>query len=185
MDISLEAALTGRRSVRAFAAEPPPREMVAEALRLAEFAPNAGNRQQIWRVVCADSATLARVGRTQTVLRAKFNAGKPLVVTEAELATAASAFYDAPVAVALFAPSRFHFAAADAYVYAQTLCLSALGLGLASCIVGGVGDAVGADIGRKWRVPEGYAPQCYVLLGAQRGPLPAVHPRKYPPVVWA
>jgi len=182
--MTLEDILLGRRSIRAFEPDPPSRELVENALRIASFAPNAGNRQQLVRVAVTDKAELERIGRAQTVLRAKFNRGEPLAATESELAAAPSAFYDAPLAVALFAPKSFFFAAADAYIHAHALCLAAHSLGLGSCIVGGVGNAVGAEMSGRWGVPATHAPQCYVLLGRPRGPIPSPHSRKYAPVLW-
>jgi nitroreductase len=96
--------------------------------------------------------------------------------------TMKNGFYGAPTVVAIFAQSNFVFNTADAFCIAENMVLQATELGIASCIISRGHETFaseeGARLMKEWGVPEGYACECFVILGYIHGEQPHSKPRK-------
>jgi nitroreductase len=62
LEMKLEDAVKGRRSIRAFLPNPVPREILTKILKLATWAPSWGNTQP-WEIVVADGAKAQELAR--------------------------------------------------------------------------------------------------------------------------
>jgi nitroreductase len=181
---TLEAIRT-RRSVRAFASQPVPREVVAELLEVSCWAPSARNRQN-WRVTVADGPLAAALGarlaeRTRARLAdtpdsgpgealppgsrdlyAQFDtAAAATGTTVRELVTVGSnALYSAPTVIVVTAPGG---GSGDADLFVTTLLLAAHAMGLGACWLGY--PLAHADLIREMLdIPEGERPAAVVAL---------------------
>jgi nitroreductase len=151
-------AISTRRSVRQFTAEPVSTEQLETLLRAAMAAPSAGN-QQPWRfVVVREAETRARLA----------------VATEY-----ASPIGRAPIAIVVLADTRENkhpgFWVQDCSAAVQNLLLAAHSIGL-----GGVWIGVHPHLAREAAVgeivdmPEGFAALCMIAVGHPAGPGPEV-----------
>lgn len=72
--MELDAAILGRRSIRAFLPDPVPREKISKIIELARWAPSWGNTQP-WEIVVADGD---KAGRLADAFVEELLAGKPI-----------------------------------------------------------------------------------------------------------
>lgn len=148
--LDLAEVIRGRRSVRRFRPEPVPRELLAELLELAGWAPSAGNRQS-WQFTAVTSPeALARMAaavreRWRGILEANRGHG---FAAEFEKYAATFSWFDRAPAVVVFsareadaiqrhmlgeAAAAAGGGATSAAMAAQTFMLAAHARGLGSC----------------------------------------------------
>ncbi len=210
---ALIAAFRARRSCRAFAEKPVPRELVRELVTLGRWAPTASNSQALDWVAYDDPPKIAEL--RDTVLsefrRLSRLASHPLlrpflqpvlgrhVVNRARRARPMierllaerdaggdPIFYHAPVVLIAHAPSGNSFGRDDAVYAAYNLMLVAERHGLGSCQIGFFQLAFdhSARLRRKVALPEGRTAQVAIALGYARHSFRRVVPRRSPNLTW-
>lgn len=186
--MELMDAIRGRRSVRKFTEVPVSRETIKKILEVADYCPNAGNRNSTRIVVITDRAVMDYIGKSHMVVIKNFNQGITALPSEGEIAASESAFHNAPAVVALFGPKNFYFSSADAYIMAQNIALAAFEQNVSTCIVGEVLNSLATEKGKQLQkemgVPEDIVPQAYITMGYCDGEYPKHPKRHYSDVVY-
>ena len=161
--MELEASLRSRRSVRAYRAEPVPRELIREVLELARWSPSWANTQ-CWNVYVVTGAALERLKEGQRQAEATGTPSQPdfrmpdrhwpeplktynqsLIDAIAATRSADQAnyfagmadFFDAPCLLVLAVDRTLvpDYACFDVGLFVQSLCLAAHAKGLGTCIL--------------------------------------------------
>ena len=149
--------------------------------------PNAGGGQRAIIVAVRNRALCEKIGRLNI---AKFNRNSPGRLLPYHQNSPASSttlsirsgFYGAPTVCAVFGPKNFLYSVADAFCCAENMALAATELGLASCLIARGEETFdnepGAALLKEWRIPDGYAARCFVLLGYHAGAYPQDKPQR-------
>lgn len=125
-----------RRSIRAYTDRPVERELIAQVLEAATYAPSASNRQW-WRLFAlTNRATIARI--TEAIIAANSRKGQ---------STRPGYVYGfgAPVVIVLTLPRDYGPAAAEAGCAAEALFLAATSLGLGTCWFSNLNGSMGDE----------------------------------------
>lgn len=144
-------ALKTRRSVRAFTAQPVPRELIEQIIDCARLAASANNVQPWEFVVVTDAALRRRI---------------------AEITDHGKFIVDSPVCVVVLSRQTKYYLE-DGCAATENILLAARALGLGSCWVAGDKKPYAGEICRLVGAPEGYRLISMVALG-----YPAEHPEK-------
>jgi nitroreductase len=187
-------AIRSRRSIRAFHAQPVPRELVMQLLEVSRWAPSASNRQR-WRVTVVDGPAAAALGaRLAERARAQFagsadrgpgeaapegsrdlyaqfeRVAAELGITVRELvAVGSNALYGAPTVIVVSSPQG---GASDADALVTTLMLAAHAMGLGTCWLGY--PLAHSDLIREMLdLPEGERPAAVVAWATPTRPRPS------------
>lgn len=186
--MELMEAIKGRRSVRKFADSPLSKEIIEKILEVADYCPNAGNRNSTRIVVITNRAVIDYIGKVHMQVIQNFNKGITALPSEEEINASANAFHNAQIVVALFGPENFYFSSADAYIMAQNITLAAYEQGISTCIVGEVLNSLAAERGKQIQkeigIPDGFAPQVYVTMGYCDGEYPKRPKRHYSDIIY-
>jgi nitroreductase len=187
MNKVLECILS-RRAIRKYKREQVSEEQLETILLAGAYAPSAGGRQSAMMVVCQNQEINTALGainravfhRDRTPASAiRVSADQPSIADDP---TIASAFYDAPTVITVFAPKRALYGDADCCVMAENMMLAAHSLGVGSCLVGRARDAFASEFGQKlqrdWGISEDYEARFHVALGYMDGELPKAKPRR-------
>lgn len=192
--LDLAAVIRGRRSVRRYRPDPVPRELLAELLELAAWAPSAGNRQSWQFTVVSSGQVLARMAaavraRWEGILEANRGHG---FAAEFEKYSATFSWFDRAPAAVVFsareadgiqrqmlgdAATAAGGGATSAAMAAQTFMLAAHARGLGSCCLTAplaAAKELGESIGLKRRQEI----VCLVAVGwpAEAPPAPPRRP---------
>lgn len=175
-----------RRSIRRYQDRPVPREVLETILEAGSFAPNAGGGQRTLLYGIRDPQLLKRAGTAQRRLHGPKQPGRlPCLPGTASLiddVTIKSGFYGAPCVCVVFSQRNFLYGIPDAFCCAENMVLMAGELGVSSCIVARAEETfateLGAELRRRWQVPDHYEPRCFVLLGYCDGDYPMPKPRR-------
>lgn len=124
-------AIRSRRSVRDYTDQPVPEGLLERVLDAARWAPSGGNSQP-WRFVVVTDPVMIRVIKQ----------------------TAPGFAFEAPVLIAVCwqrdekysGPAREHLRAANCYLAAQNIALSARALGLGTCMIASFAPAAVAEV---------------------------------------
>lgn len=183
--MELIEAIKGRKSIRAFKADAVPREVIANLLEIARWAPSGANSQP-WRVTIVQGerleawrkALLTRLAqnpwdearrrafevrvRTGSLAELVGLAGQSAYET---LVEGSNRFYGAPVAVVLSFRGKEGARVPEALsAFATTLMLAAHALGLGTCWLGFVMGQ--ADLLREYaKIPAEEQPAAVIALG--------------------
>ncbi len=183
--MELIEAIKGRRSIRAFRADPIPREVIANLLEIARWAPSGANSQP-WRVTIVQGARLeawrqallARLAenpwdearrrayevrvRTGSLAELVGLAGRSAYET---LVEGSNRFYGAPVAVVLSFRGQEGARVPEAIpAFVTTLMLAAYEMGLGTCWLGFVMGQ--GDLLREYaQIPVDEQPAAVIALG--------------------
>lgn len=178
--------IKARHSIRKYTEKQISRADLELILEAGNYAPNAGGGQRSMIIGIRDKALTARLGIMNL---AKFDrsrlagsyvsAEQPSVIDDPAMK---NGFYGAPCAAAVFAQNNFSFRVADAFCIAENMVLQATELEISSCIISRgeetFADAEGAELPKKWGVPENYSCVCFVIFGYIDGEQPQTKPRK-------
>jgi nitroreductase len=180
-----------RRSVRAYADEPPSASVIRDLLEAAVYAPTAMHREPWGFVVVQDRAALKRYSdRAKAMQRrpaeavgwgsaAQLHGGHPSLLDDPGF----NIFYDAGTLIVICRMDEGHFAEADCWLAAQNLMLAAAARGLGSCCIGFAVPVLNTtEARRELGIPERGAAVAPVIVGAPRGPVAGV-PRKPPHIL--
>jgi len=216
-----EKVIYKRRSTRVFKQEPVPRELIERILEAGRFAPTAGNCQGFKFVVITDrklmdelnAATMKflkmfsrlwgmdnffmrLVKRLLCLVYPNATDPRPMQVTanlfKPQFGAQIHAFFDAPCAIMVF-PHHLHVSDPEVGVgiACQNMVLAAHSLGLGTCYVGFVTNALNKDratrkkfekvLGMQWPFVEA---GMVLLIGYPAVATDGVVPREFPPVTW-
>jgi len=175
-------AIETRRSIRKFAPDDVPDEMIEQILEAARLAPSAGNRQPwsfsvvkdkevrkelrriCWSqpfieeapvvIVCfGDLERYFQVGRSGSRYQKYMGSSTPLLVQQ-----------------------KLNFAIANTFIAIEHLVLMAAALGLGTCWVGGFDDA--SEFSRLFNLADNIVPVAVVPVGYPAGDIPPPRPRR-------
>lgn len=168
--MSITEAIYARRTVRNFTPETIPQTSIHALLYAAVQAPNAMNEEPWAFAVIQDRSELKELSDFSGRL---FNAHEeqgltPSARSQLEHSGAAdfNIFHNAGTLIIIYGRSNMAFAEADCWLAAQNIMLAAVGMGLASCVVGLALSALNTP---EWKmrleVPEGLTAIAPVLIG--------------------
>ena len=175
-----------RRSIRKYQNRQIKREDLEKIIEAGLYAPNAGGGQRTIMVPIHNKELCETIGKYNA---AKFDRSRlagsyvskeqPSLIDDPAIK---SGFYGAPTVCAVFGPKNFLYSIPDAFCCAENMVLAAAECGLASCIVARGEETfeneIGAELLKKWKIPENYIARCFVLLGYCEGEYPQGKPRK-------
>jgi len=184
MDI-LEA-ITGRRSVREYTAQPVDQSTIGRLIDAAIQAPNAVN-QQPWRfTVVRDQGALDRLSRgAKSHMLTTMESGPHAARFHAMLSDPLfHIFYHAPVLVLICAEAEGPWIVEDCALAAENLMLAAYAAGLGSCWIGFAQGFLSTPDGKRvLGLPESSVPVAPIIVGHPKT-APAAVPRRAPSVRW-
>jgi len=181
-EMTLQEAIRGRRSVRAYADEPLGEARLRALLEAAVRAPTAMHVEPWAFAVVEDRRLLDRLSERAKalVLESGDEHARSLVSLPGF-----HVFYDARTLIVIGARSHNPFVAADCWLAAENLMLTAYGMGLGSCVIGfAVGalqlPAVKSELG----IPAEVTPIAPIIVGVPRGETPLTARRPPDIVSW-
>ena len=154
--MELETCIKGRRSIRAYTAEPVPREKIEAILEAGVWAATAIGRQP-WRFVIIENGNTIKFISDET--KKAVSEAIPMFAKRFETSEDVIC-YNAPVLILICAEtdkSFNHSNLIDSALAEQNMSLKAFELGLGTCYMGWIDMLVGSkpEVMRKAGVPEG------------------------------
>ena len=182
LQISLQDALYGRRSVRSYSPEKLDRETIDVLLNAAIHAPTAVHEEPWQFVVIQNAALLKRLSdraKKQVEEDAQNNPGEQSKVLLGIVSNPDfNIFYDASTLIAIAVKPVGAFVTADAWLAAENLLLAAYGLGLGTCVIGLAVSCLNTpDVKRELGIPDEVLVVAPIIVGKPRGETP-ISPRK-------
>lgn len=184
--MSILEIMQNRRSIRKYLDKQVPKADLQQIIDAGLFAPNAGGGQRT--LVCAiqNRELCGKLGRLNLKSMDRSRLAGSFVSKEQpstiDDATIKNGFYNAPTVCVIFAPSNFLYSIPDSFCCAENMVLAAYELGVSSCIIARAEETFdnefGEELMRKWEIPDGYLPRCFVALGYVNGDYPLPKPRK-------
>jgi nitroreductase len=184
MDIN--EAISGRRSVREYAAQPVEETTIRRLIDAAVLAPSAVNQQPWTFTVVRDQAVLDRVSRAA---KSHMLATMPADPHSGHFKSILSdpdfqIFYHAPVLVVISATSPGPWIVEDCALAAENLMLAAYGAGLGSCWIGFAQSFLNSPEGKQIvGLAAACVPVAPIIVGHPKAAMPPV-PRKTPDIRW-
>lgn len=180
----VDGLLRGRRSIRAYEDKPVSREMFAQLIDVARFAPTASNVQEVRWIVAADP----RKVRELAGLTAAWFAGNGTRPKYSAMWERGRDYFlrGAPALVVAYAPDGAPFGAADCAIALTFLELAAVSRGLGTCWAGLLTFAANGDpaLRQALGVPDGHTVQGGLMLGYPKARFIGVPPRNPAVVHW-
>ncbi|HXQ45274.1 MAG TPA: nitroreductase family protein [Caulobacteraceae bacterium] len=179
-------AIFGRRAIRNFTSQVPPRAEIEALIEAAVQAPNGMNRQPWAFVVVEDKAALARFSiAAKAHLMQTMAQGSPLHAHRGQLVSDDfNIFYNAPVLVVICATDPDPMSAKDCCLAAENLMLAAHDRRLGTCWIGFAEAWLNSSEGKQaLAVPEGHTVVAPIILG-HPAETPARPHRNTPAVRW-
>jgi nitroreductase len=182
LQMSLQDALYGRRSVRSYSTEKLDKETIHVLLNAAVRAPTALHEEPWQFVVIQDTAFLKHLSdraKKHVEEEAQRNSSEQRkhlleIVSNPDF----NIFYDASTLIAIVVKPLGDFVTADAWLAAENLLLAAYGLGLGTCVIGLAASVLNAmDVKKELGIPEEMLVVAPIIVGKPRGETP-VSPRK-------
>lgn len=175
-----------RRSIRKYQNKQISRADLETIIEAGIYAPNAGGGQRSIIVGVHNATLTEKIGRMNLKQFDRGNLSgsyvskeQPSVIDDPGIK---NGFYGAPTVCAVFAQKNFLYSVPDAFCCAENMVLMAAELGISSCIVARGEETfqneAGAELLRKWGIPDQYIARCFVLLGYVDGDYPREKPRK-------
>lgn len=180
----VDGLLLGRRSIRAYADKPVPRQVLEELLDVARYAPTASNVQEIRWIATVDPA---RVHELAGLVAAWFIANGQRPKYSSLWQRGRDYFLrDAPALAVIHTEADARFGAADCGIALTFLELAAVARGLGACWAGLLTFAANGDpaVRHALGVPEGHIVHGGLMLGYPRFRYAAVPPRNPVSVQW-
>jgi nitroreductase len=177
-----------RRSIRKFKQEQITDEELNLILSAGSYAPCAGGRQSPVMVVLQDKIIISKLGGINKrifyqglppKIKLKVSDEQPSIADDDKIA---SAFYDAPTLITVFAPKTYSYGIEDGSVMIENMILAAHSLGIGSCFIGRASTTFETEEGRvileDWNIGDDYVAIGYCILGYPEGTPPKAKPRK-------
>lgn len=170
--MSLQAAIAGRTSVRAYASKPVDRSVLLELMAAAVRAPTAMHGEPWHFVVVQDAGLLKRLSdRAKQVYSDE--AARPQAdrrVLDILAQPGFNVFYDAGTLVVICAGGTGHFEIADCWLAAQNLMLTAHAIGLGTCVIGLALSVLNLpDVKNELGIPAGTTAVAPIIVGMPQG----------------
>lgn len=179
-------AISGRRSVREYTAQPVDERTIRRLIDAAVQAPNAVNQQPWTFTVVRDAVVLDRVSHDAKL---QLLATMPPTPHSDHFRSLLSdpdfhIFYRAPVLILISAIAQAPWIVEDCALAAQNLMLAAHAAGLGTCWIGFAQGFLNTPDGKKMLgLPSAWVPVAPVIVGNSKAAPPPV-PRKEPPIRW-
>ena len=175
-------AIETRRSIRKFAPDDVPDEMIEQMLEAARLAPSAGNRQPWSFSVVKDKEVrkeLRRICWNQPLIEEA-----PVVIVcfgdlEGYFQVGRSGYrYQMYMgsSTPLLVQQKLTFAISNTYIAIEHMVLMAMALGLSTCWVGGFDDA--SEFSRLFGLPDNLVPVAVIPVGYSAEGTPPPRPRR-------
>lgn len=180
---AVDGLLRGRRSIRAYAGRPVPREVLDELLDVARYAPTASNAQEIrWIMADAPDKVHALAGLTAAWFAGNGQRPKYSSLWERGF----DYFLRGAPALAVVHTAAAPFGAADCGIALTFLELAAVSRGLGTCWAGLLTFAANGDpaLRQALGVPPGHTVHGGLMLGYPRVRYAGVPPRNPARVAW-
>jgi nitroreductase len=184
--MDIDAAIRGRRSVRAYTSQPVAPETIHRLIERAVDAPSAVNEQPWTFTVVRDAALLDNISNAaKQHLSATMVAGPQADHFSALLNDPAfHIFYRAPVLILISARAQGPWAIEDCALAAGNLMLSAYSEGLGSCWIGFAQSFLNTPEGKALlSIPAEWLPVAPIIVGHPRSSSPPVE-RRTPVIHW-
>jgi nitroreductase len=184
--MELSEAISGRRAVREYTAEPVDEQKIRSLIESAVQAPSAMNEQPWAFTVVRDQTLLDRASHQA---KAHMLATTPASALPSQLRSMledenSQIFHHAPVLVLISAAMPGAFVVEDCTLAAQNLMLSAYAVGLGSCWIGFAASWLNTPEGRAvFGLPDVYEPVAPIILGHPKAAAPPTE-RKPPEIKW-
>jgi nitroreductase len=177
-------AIYGRRAIRDFTADTPPREEVEALIEAATLAPNGMNRQP-WSFVVAVGRPLLAGWSERAKAYFAAQSGTALHGFREHLASPEfNIFYNAPALVVICATDGDPMSLKDCCLAAENLMLAAHDRGMGTCWIGFSEPWLDSPEGRREvGIPIGHAAIAPIILGYPTSTPPRPH-RNPPAVRW-
>jgi nitroreductase len=184
--MELNAAISGRRSVREFTSQPVASETIRTLIDAAVHAPNAVNQQPWTFTVVRDQTALARI--SDDAKRHMLTTVPPSRHSDYFRSRLGDPnfhiFYHAPVLIIISAIEQGPWIVEDCALAAENLMLAAHAAGLGTCWIGFAQSFLNTPAGKKaLDLPAGWVSVAPIIVGHPKGTTAAV-PRKEPAVRW-
>jgi len=180
----VDGLLLGRRSIRAYADRPVPREVLAGILDVARYAPTASNVQEVsWLLVDAPAKVRELAGMTATWFAGNGQRPKYSSMWERGLDYF---LRNAPALAVVHTPASAPFGAADCGIALTFFELAAVSRGLGTCWAGLLTFAIAgcAPLRETLGIPEGHTVHGGLMVGYPRVRYASVPPRNPANVSW-
>jgi len=180
--MKIREAISGRRSVREYSAQPVDKETIDRLIEAAVAAPSAVNEQPCTFTVVRDQVLLDRISQAAKA----HMLAKP---QSAHFRTHLSdpkfqIFYHAPVLLLISAAKQGPWIVEDCALAAENLMLAAYADGLGSCWIGFAQSYLATPEGKQvLGLPEAWVPVAPIIVGHPKAVPPPV-PRNKPEVKW-
>jgi nitroreductase len=189
MNISLNDAIYGRRSVRSYTNEKLDKETVQQLLDAAVHAPTAIHEEPWSFVIIQDQQLLKRLSdRAKTLVaeEAKKNlTGQNRHLFEIVSNPEFNIFYDASTLIAICVKPMSDFVTADAWLAAENLLLAAYSKGLGTCVIGfAVAMLNTPEVKKELGIPAEFSVIAPMIVGKPRGETPVSPRKKAEILVW-
>jgi nitroreductase len=184
MDIN--EAISGRRSVREYTAQPVEPESICRLIDAAVQAPNAVNQQPWSFTVVRDQQLLDRISQdAKSHMLATMLVGPHLEDFRKLLSDPKfQIFYHAPALILISGIAQGPWIVEDCTLAAENLMLAAYAAGLGSCWIGFAQSFLNTPEGKKeLGLPDAWVPVAPIIVGRPAVKAPPV-PRKAPEIRW-
>jgi len=183
--MQLDQAISGRRSVREYTAQPVDEAAIRHLIDAAVLAPSAVNEQPWAFTVVRDQALLEKISRgaksymLDHLPAAHSDRFKPRL-SDPDF----HVFYHAPVLILIAAAAPGPWIVEDCALAAENLMFAAHAAGLGSCWIGFAQGFLNTPAGKSMAgLPEGCVPVAPIIVGHPKAP-PAPVARKAPDIRW-
>jgi len=184
--MDIDEAISGRRSVREYTAQPVDERAIRRLIDAAVRAPNAVNQQPWTFTVVRDPGVLDRISHDAKAHMLATMPPSPNADHFRSLLNDPNfqIFYRAPVLILISALAQGPWIIEDCALAAQNLMLAAHAAGLGTCWIGFAQSFLNTSDGKKaLGVPDAWAPVAPIIVGHPKAAPPPVA-RKEPVVRW-
>lgn len=183
--MELNQAISGRRAVRDYTADPLDEPIITRLITAAQQAPSAMNGQPWAYAVVRDQAVLDKASdAAKAHMLATLPADAHPHGTSHLTDDRYQIFYHAPALVLISAATEGVWNVEDCALAAQNLMLAAFAEGLGSCWIGFAQGYFGTAEGKAaLGLPVAWVPVAPIILGHPKAAAPAVQ-RRAPEILW-
>jgi FMN reductase [NAD(P)H] len=161
--MNISDAIAKRRSIRAYQEKPVPADELDRIIEAGRWAPNAGP----FHISVVRNAQLHQRINERTI-HAMLHSGDAFLIEKAST-PGGRPLYGAPVFILISGPAESPLKAFNASLSAENMLLQATELGLGTCFMLcptlALNDGNNRDLRRAAGVPDGYVPQCCLVVG--------------------
>jgi FMN reductase [NAD(P)H] len=161
--MKISDAIAKRRSIRAYKEKPVPADDLARIIEAGRWAPNAGP----FHISVVHNAQVHQKINEKTI-HAMLHSGDEFLIEKASI-PGGRPLYGAPMFILISGPAENPLKAFNASLSAENMILQATELGLGTCFMLcptlALNDENNRELRRGAGVPDGYVPQCCLVVG--------------------